>query len=876
MTTHKPFSTIAMINTLLTVLKCSFSHGGRAILILFALVWTSAIAQQLLPGSTSSSGSSEQTTTTSESVPSFETPTLTALPGDFAQIRDQWQAQLEPIEDEVTAGQALNDQQREVVAKIRAQADEFRNEAKSEATYYTRLLEALGEPAAEGEQAESEVVATERERLQKNQALYYAQERLSRLIIERVDILTDNSVTDEQNIRLENLWQQRQPLTWMSTWQQIMTDVGSIAFYNQWAYVVQAMFWLVAQAAGYLLLFALLHRFSIAYFSRVEQRFEERPVSAWFKLYIRFINFFVNIALAIVAWIAIVWLINYLGLPAFDIELTEIPFVRSFFAGEAIKTPYLMNMILYSTLAYVLFRAVLAPRNTWWGFLDLNLARARMLAYQVPVMILSTLLLYRINESLGTVGFSESVVSLVVTVGIVALCIWVHYARKAFLKMRPECDQDTSFVQGIASDHPLRWLFNFVNRVIFGVTIAIAILAILGYQRMAVRLGVSMSLTAVLVMVFLAIKAVTAVLVEQFAYYVRRESSPDLIATQATELEVAAEDEEQETSPDMLMITTKIVVNIMLISIFVLLLLLAWGYPVEQLQVQLGRIAEGVTVGDSTVSLQKIGLGILILVLGVMLAGFIKHSIVRSDVLSKAASEGVRYSIGTILQYIFIVIAFLSAVAFMGINLASFSLFAGALGIGIGFGLQSIVQNFVSGLILLIQRPLEVGDWVEIATSSGIVKRVNLMNTELKTFPNDVVVLPNSDVMSATFLNHTRGERHGRVDVQIGVAYGTDAEKVKSILYDIAYKHPMAMKFEPIQVLLVNFGESSLDFELRFFTHDVLNAFPLSSDIRYLINERFRAEGIEIPFPQRVLHRPPSIKDIDEDTDEIIGDDGND
>ncbi len=259
----------------------------------------------------------------------------------------------------------------------------------------------------------------------------------------------------------------------------------------------------------------------------------------------------------------------------------------------------------------------------------------------------------------------------------------------------------------------------------------------------------------------------------------------------------------------------------------------------------------GFDIGDITISLSSILLAIGVFAIGLLLTRLITGWLDRRILSATNMDAGVRNSIRTGASYTAIILALLVAFAAAGVNFGNIAIVAGALSVGIGFGLQSIVNNFVSGLILLAERPIKVGDWVSVTAGEGTVTKINVRATEIETFDRCSIIVPNSSLISDAVQNWTHGDLMGRAKVQVGVSYDSDPQQVHDILVKCAQDHPRAMAYPLPSVLFKDFGPSSLDFEVRVFINDVNWVAFVASELRFSIYKALKEAGIEIPFPQR-------------------------
>jgi small-conductance mechanosensitive channel len=228
--------------------------------------------------------------------------------------------------------------------------------------------------------------------------------------------------------------------------------------------------------------------------------------------------------------------------------------------------------------------------------------------------------------------------------------------------------------------------------------------------------------------------------------------------------------------------------------------------------------------------------------------------VLDEDVLGRLdLPRGVPQAISMLAYYGLLAVGFVVALAGAGIQLSQLTLLISALGVGIGFGLQNIVNNFVSGLILIFERPIKIGDVVEVGTLTGEVQAIGIRASVVRTFSGSDVIVPNGNLISGTVINWTLSDRKRRIEIPVGVAYGTDLRRVQEILREVARKQAETLAVPGPQALFIGFGASSLDFELRFWTVSE-NWVGLKSAVAVEINDALAEAGIQIPFPQRDLH----------------------
>lgn len=269
-------------------------------------------------------------------------------------------------------------------------------------------------------------------------------------------------------------------------------------------------------------------------------------------------------------------------------------------------------------------------------------------------------------------------------------------------------------------------------------------------------------------------------------------------------------------------------------------------------------------LGKSPITLSGLGTAIVIVIMSLIVAKVVCRVLEKNMNKRLKLSSGVTYAIIRFCHYGIIMFGVFIAAQTIGLNLGSLAVVFGFLSVGIGFGLQNVTSNFISGLILLIERPVAVGDFVNVGGETGSIRHINMRSTVVKTMDNVMIVVPNSKFIEENVVNWSLEDSRVRFDCPVGVAYGSDVPKVKQVLLDVAGDHEDVLKHPVPEVRFKEFGNSSLDFSLLVWISDPTQRARVRSDLNYKIDDGFRANNIEIPFPQRDLNlkMTPALKEL--------------
>ncbi|MCB0318211.1 MAG: mechanosensitive ion channel, partial [Bdellovibrionales bacterium] len=265
-------------------------------------------------------------------------------------------------------------------------------------------------------------------------------------------------------------------------------------------------------------------------------------------------------------------------------------------------------------------------------------------------------------------------------------------------------------------------------------------------------------------------------------------------------------------------------------------------------------LASGIEIGDLNIQVGGIILAVFFLLAGGKISLGIRAILEEEFYARKQLDPGTRNTLDTGIHYVVLILSVLAAVGSLGIGLQNIAIIAGALSVGIGFGLQNIVNNFVSGIILLFERPIKVGDLILVGDNVGTVSRIGIRSSTIKTLDEAEIIIPNATLVTDKVVNWTLTNKRARMVVSVGVAYGTDLEKCSKVLLDTLKAQEFILDYPQPDVLFKSFGDSSLNFEARGWIRNVLERPDLHSRLSIAIHNAIRDAGITIPFPQRDVH----------------------
>ena len=496
-------------------------------------------------------------------------------------------------------------------------------------------------------------------------------------------------------------------------------------------------------------------------------------------------------------------------------------------------------------LAWALPRAVLAPDHPNWRLIPVKPKNARKISRRISVLagIVAVDLLLRLfgehhdtsDELLALYVLVVSTLEATLLLSLTPSRLWTEDGTGAPLEPDDDDDEEQS------DKPPQPWLY--LRRAVAAASVVSILAAFLGFSYLSAYLTTNLVISSVVLGVLILLRGVLR----------------ELIGAAFRSRFLMAKLRIRHRMRTIAKFWFRIALDVVLGFVALVALAPAWGVPQGDVWRLTSRLLSGIEIGNVTISVTEIFVAVFAFFAAIVLTRMMQRALEDQILPQTRLDAGVRNSIKVGVGYAGIALAALIAFALLGLDLSNLAIIAGALSVGIGFGLQSIVNNFVSGMILLVERPIKAGDWIQIGEHEGFVRRISVRATEIETFTRASVIIPNSELLSGALTNLTHKDQYGRVDVNVGVAYGSDVEQVMTILRECLEAHPRILNFPESSVVFLGFGDSSLDFQARGFISSIVWRIFVQSDLLVEIYRRLNEAGIEIPFPQRDLH----LKDID-------------
>ncbi|SNY90849.1 Small-conductance mechanosensitive channel [Cohaesibacter sp. ES.047] len=508
-------------------------------------------------------------------------------------------------------------------------------------------------------------------------------------------------------------------------------------------------------------------------------------------------------------------------------------------------------VILSISLGYGLVRVLTAPTKPQYRLLNLTTSSAhKLFGVAIVLLIITGIdLTFRETQQLLFTPIETTILISGVSAVLVAVLIWL--AMRITLGDLEQDDDDQedgmtstpSVSADVSASNFLPGFISVFKPLVWLASVSIILSIILGY----VSLGTFLAEQMLRIFVILALLGVFTALLDNFFAEGLDVSNPR-VRKGAHSIGIPLR------AVNQIGVLLNGLLRILLYIAAALLIFAPWGVQSTDFLSSMRRAIFSVEIGDLTISPIAILGALAVFFIALVLVRSVQRWMERSLLPATNLDTGLKNSIQTSVGYIGFIVAAMLAFSYMGLDLSNIALVAGALSVGIGFGLQSIVNNFVSGLILLVERPIKTGDWVVVGEHQGFVQKISVRATKIETFDRATVILPNSELISNRVMNWMHNGAMGRIVVPVGVSYDADPEQVREILKRVANESPLVASYPEPDVYFLNFGDSSLDFDVRCYVHDVLTSLVTSSELRFEIFKALKEAGIEIPYPQRDVH----------------------
>ena len=474
-----------------------------------------------------------------------------------------------------------------------------------------------------------------------------------------------------------------------------------------------------------------------------------------------------------------------------------------------------------------LTRAVLAPKRPEWRLVNVSNTGARRLEWSIFAMAFANALDYflgAVSVALGSPVVLTVAKSLIASIVIGLILLWISFIRPMLRAGEDPASEGRPWPRAL-------------SMVLMLTGFGLIALAVIGYVGLARFVATQIVVTgAILVTMYIGILSGRAI------------GAQGALAQTYLGQRLAERYQLNEVALDQAGLAASLGIYLIVLLLGLPGILLQWGFQPGDIESWAFQLFTEIRIGSISISIVGILAGLALFALGLLVTRWFQRWLDGTIMVRSHVDPGVRNSVRTAIGYAGVALAALIGISAAGINLSSLALVAGALSLGIGFGLQNIVSNFVSGLILLAERPFKVGDWVVAGTTEGFVKRISVRATEIETFQRQTIIVPNSVLINGQVGNWTHRNKLGRIEIPVTVFSGNDPRRVTELLLEVAAAAPVLRNPEP-NVVFVNFSSSTLEFELRAFVADVLNAGSVKTELRTAILERLREEEIPLAGP---------------------------
>lgn len=734
-----------------------------------------------------------------------------------------WNAQLSEIEARLDAEATTRgeiDSSRSELEDLRKQIQTYINEQRPLLPALEERLKSLGDAPEEANTPELKAVADQRNELQNNIAALKGALQASDEALVRIDELTRRTGTLRRELFEKQLLERNASPLSPELWRYIGQD-ATIAWNRINLFHGHLWDTLLSKSAFiYILLAAIVLAGIISYLARrhieaLRQWTLDEPPSDWQRLEVAGRIILLRLLPAVASCFFIYGAVYQAGL----LTPTNSRVVLS-----------AINSIVIVIAVQAVIKTALAIRHPQWQLIELNRHAARSLYYH----LMSLAAVYGIDIFVSDmVRLSAMPVSVSIVQGVLSSALIAGLVISILRIKRWK-----------QSEEPVRRIGPAYLRIPLWVSTLIIIAAtLLGYIALARFIASQLIVTStILIVTYLLIFWASA-----FGQTLTDERSS---FGQSLQRRIGLTSRRAEQ----LALPLTLILKALIIATAIPFILLLWGFDWFDIGSWLRQALFGFEIGGVNISIVSISAA-LILFLVLFAGARLFQTWLDRSVLERAGVEnGVRDSVRTGVGYLGVIIAAVISVSYLGLDFSNLAIVAGALSVGIGFGLQSIVNNFVSGLILLAERPIKAGDWIIAGNHEGIVRKISVRSTEIETFDRANVVVPNSVLISESVKNWTLHNNTGRVTIPIGVHYDSDPELVRDILLEVAKENSQVMSNPAPFVYFENFADNSLNFILYVYLSNINVSLSARTNLRIGILKAFREHGIEIPYPQRDIH----------------------